>query len=58
MTKKKKMGYKNNKMGYLEMTGFGELLKSIQTLKELNLFGWNRAFGHHSSSSSSSSSLA
>jgi hypothetical protein len=33
-------------------------LKSIQTLKELNLFGWNRAFGHHSSSSSSSSSLA
>jgi hypothetical protein len=41
-------------MEYLETTRFGELLKPIQTLKDLNLFGWNRASGHHSSSSSSS----
>jgi hypothetical protein len=49
---KKKLG--DNQMEYLETTRFGELLKPIQTLKDLNLFGWNRASGHHSSSSSSS----
>jgi hypothetical protein len=36
------------KISCLETTSFGELLKSIKTLKELNLFGWKRASGHHS----------
>jgi len=36
-------------LGYLETTRFGEVLKAGEGLKELNLFGRNRASGcHHS----------
>jgi hypothetical protein len=43
-------------MEYLETTRFGELLKPIQTLKDLNLFGWNRAVRRLDAANSSSGS--